>query len=270
MPELPEVETTCRGIAPHIDQQIITALVIRNPNLRWPVPDFLADKVVGQVVEEVGRRGKYILLRIAGGVVMIHLGMSGSLRIVDRDAPVQKHDHVDFCFGDGKLLRLTDPRRFGSVLWQPEGEHHELLYHLGPEPLSDAFDALYLKQQCAGRKAAIKQVIMDSKVVVGVGNIYATEALFLAGIDPRRAAGNISQARLELLVVEIKKVLAAAIIQGGTTLKDFVGGDGKPGYFKQKLNAYGRKGEPCVNCMAPLTEVRLGQRATVFCKHCQR
>ncbi len=270
MPELPEVETTRCGIEPHIKGQQIQELIIRNPNLRWPVPDFLAETIEGRIVENISRRGKYILLQIASGSVMIHLGMSGSIRIVKPDQPVAKHDHLDFCFSGGKVMRFTDPRRFGSVLWQPQGEIHELLHKLGPEPLSDEFDADYLKQRCEGRKTAIKQLIMDSHVVVGVGNIYATEALFLCGIDPRRAAGNISKPRISELVVQIKQVLAAAIEQGGTTLKDFVGGDGKPGYFKQKLNVYGRKGEPCVQCMAPLSEVRLGQRSTVFCKHCQR
>ncbi|WP_299183882.1 bifunctional DNA-formamidopyrimidine glycosylase/DNA-(apurinic or apyrimidinic site) lyase [uncultured Neptuniibacter sp.] len=270
MPELPEVETTCRGISPHIKNRKLRCLKVRNPNLRWPVPSFLPDLLQGRTVTEVRRRGKYILLVVEGGAVMIHLGMSGSLRIVDLNETVQKHDHIDFCFENGIALRLTDPRRFGSVLWQPDGEHHELLYNLGPEPLSDDFSAEYLKQLCVGRKSAIKQVIMNSKVVVGVGNIYATEALFAAGIDPRRAAGNISQTRLNQLVIEIKRVLSAAIEQGGTTLKDFVGGDGKPGYFKQKLHVYGRKGEPCVQCLSPLTEVRLGQRSTVFCKCCQR
>lgn len=270
MPELPEVETTCRGISPHISGQKLIALNIRNPNLRWPIPDFLAALIEGESVLSVKRRGKYLLIGFELGDVMVHLGMSGSLRVVSEQKPPQKHDHVDFCFQNGQVLRLTDPRRFGSVLWQPKGECHELLYRLGPEPLDEEFNADYLHECCAGKKTAIKQVIMNSKVVVGVGNIYATEALFLCGIDPRRAAGNISLLRIEQLVVEIKKVLSAAIKQGGTTLKDFVGGDGKPGYFQQKLNAYGRKGEPCVNCLSPLTEVRLGQRSTVFCKHCQR
>ena len=270
MPELPEVETTCRGISPHIKGEILSNLIVRNPNLRWPVPDFLAEKIVEKKVLDVSRRGKYILICFDVGQVMVHLGMSGSLRVVDEGQAPQKHDHVDFCFSNGRALRLTDPRRFGSVLWQPDGEYHELLYKLGPEPLSDAFNADYLAACCEGRKTAIKQLIMDSKIVVGVGNIYATEALFISGIDPRRSAGNISRKRLVALVDEIKNVLAAAIQQGGTTLKDFVGGDGKPGYFQQKLNAYGRKGEPCVNCLTPLTEVRLGQRSTVFCKHCQR
>jgi formamidopyrimidine-DNA glycosylase len=269
MPELPEVETTCRGIRPHIKGERLIALNVRNPNLRWPVPDFLAEKIEGKTVVDVVRRGKYILVCVDGGQVMLHLGMSGSLRIVDKDKIPQKHDHVDFCFTNSQILRLTDPRRFGSVLWQPEGEHHELLYKLGPEPLSEAFNVDYLASCCAGKKVAIKSLIMDSKIVVGVGNIYATEALFISGIDPRRSAGKISKRRLLILVDEIKGVLAAAIQQGGTTLKDFVGGDGKPGYFQQKLHVYGRKGEPCVNCLAPLTEVRLGQRSTVFCKHCQ-
>lgn len=270
MPELPEVETTCSGISPHINGKRIKALQVRQPKLRWPVPDFLAELLPGEEIKAVQRRGKYILIRTEPGDLMIHLGMSGSLRVVDQDKLAEKHDHVDLQLDDGRALRLTDPRRFGSVLWQPTGEIHELLYKLGPEPLSDEFTAVYLKERCLGRKTAIKPLIMDSKVVVGVGNIYATEALFSAGIDPRRAAGNISLTRLELLVSEIKKVLAEAIRQGGTTLKDFVGSDGKPGYFKQKLNVYGRAGQPCVHCMSPLSEVRLGQRSTVYCRHCQR
>lgn len=270
MPELPEVETTCRGISPYISGQKLVALNVRNPNLRWPIPDFLAALIEGKSVLSVTRRGKYLLIGFDVGDVMVHLGMSGSLRIVDEQKMPQKHDHVDFCFQNGQVLRLTDPRRFGSVLWQPKGECHELLSRLGPEPLDEGFNSAYLYECCKGKKTAIKQVIMNSKVVVGVGNIYATEALFSSGIDPRRAAGNISLLRIEQLVSEIKKVLSVAITQGGTTLKDFVGGDGKPGYFQQKLNAYGRKGEPCVNCLSPLTEVRLGQRSTVFCKHCQR
>lgn len=270
MPELPEVETTCRGVAPHIEGRALRALIVRNPNLRWPVPDFLSREIEGDKLQRVQRRGKYILLGFSTGDVMVHLGMSGSLRIMDSAVEVGKHDHVDFCFDGGQIMRLTDPRRFGSVLWQPHGEHHELLYSLGPEPMSDDFNADYLYQCCKGRKAAIKQVVMNSKVVVGVGNIYASEALFKSSIDPRRAAGRISLERLQALVIAIKEVLIAAIEQGGTTLKDFVGGDGKPGYFKQELNVYGRAGQPCVNCMSPLIEVRLGQRSTVFCKCCQR
>ena len=270
MPELPEVETTCRGIAPHIEGKVLTALTVRNPNLRWPVPDFLAEQVSGEAIQGVGRRGKYILLSFPKGDVMIHLGMSGSLRVVEPSVAPQKHDHVDLCFSGDVVLRLTDPRRFGSVLWQPKGEHHSLLYKLGPEPLSDAFNTDYLLMCCKGKKKAIKQLIMDSETVVGVGNIYAQEALFAAGIDPRRAAGRIAKERLAELVIAIKDVLAKAIQQGGTTLKDFVGGDGKPGYFKQALNVYGRAGLPCPHCLSELVEVKLGQRTTVFCKHCQR
>jgi len=270
MPELPEVETTRRGIEPHVVDRTITRIKVRQPKLRWPVPVELGETLPGARVESVRRRGKYLLLKVATGELMIHLGMSGSLRIVDQQKPAEKHDHVDICLDDGRALRLTDPRRFGAVLWQATGERHELLRQLGPEPLTEEFNATYLKACCEGRRTAIKQLIMDSKVVVGVGNIYANEALFSAGIHPKRRAGHISQERLDRLVVEIKRVLAAAIEQGGTTLKDFVGGDGKPGYFAQKLQVYGRAGAPCVQCFEPLKEIRLGQRSTVFCSHCQR
>ena len=269
MPELPEVETTCRGISPHVKGSIVRDFVVRQPKLRWPIPIFLSERLIDLSVLDVQRRGKYILIQFDLGALMIHLGMSGSLRIVPLSEPVGKHDHVDICFDDN-ILRFTDPRRFGSVLWQPQGEIHELLYKLGPEPLSEEFSSDYLQQRCLGRKVSIKQLIMDSKVVVGVGNIYASEALFKAGIDPRKAAGSISADTLMLLVDEIKIVLSAAITQGGTTLKDFVGGDGKPGYFKQQLNVYGRGGQPCVDCLTPLSEIRLGQRASVFCRVCQR
>lgn len=270
MPELPEVETTRRGIEPHIEGQQVVRLVVRQPKLRWPVPDNLAELMQGQVIQHVERRGKYLLLRISSGAVMIHLGMSGSLYLVPADQPAAYHDHVDIVLASGLALRLTDPRRFGSVLWQPEGESHPLLSKLGPEPLSEGFNVEYLWQCCQGRKGAIKQLIMDSHIVVGVGNIYANEALFGAGIHPKRAAGRISKQRLSRFVEEIKQVLAKAIEQGGTTLKDFVGGDGKPGYFKQELQVYGRGGEKCVNCNAELKEIRLGQRSTVYCPECQR
>lgn len=270
MPELPEVETTRRGIEPHLVGRSVTSLDVRQPKLRWPVPDHLSQLLPGRAVQSVERRGKYLLIRFDCGELLVHLGMSGSLRVVDKTKAPGKHDHVDLTLNDGKCLRLTDPRRFGAVLWQAEGELHELLAHLGPEPLSDQFDADYLIERAKGRKTAIKTFIMDSKVVVGVGNIYANEALFAAGIHPKRAAGQISRPRMERLVDEIKRVLAAAIMQGGTTLKDFVGSDGKPGYFKQELNVYGRRGEPCVTCERPLKEIRLGQRSTVYCSHCQR
>lgn len=269
MPELPEVETTRRGIDPHIHNQTIAFIKVRQPRLRWDVPTQVQD-AVGLPVTEVSRRGKYLLLHTDAGAVLIHLGMSGSLRYLTVALPPAKHDHVDIGFASGGVLRLTDPRRFGAVLWQAQGGVHPLLQTLGPEPLSDAFNVEHLVKACHNRRVAIKALIMDSHVVVGVGNIYANEALFRAGIDPRRAAGRIAASRLETLVSDIKTVLAAAIEQGGTTLKDFVDSDGKPGYFKQALAVYGRAGEPCVQCLTPLKEVRLGQRSTVFCSLCQR
>lgn len=270
MPELPEVETTCRGIEPHITGRHVSRLVVRQPRLRWPVPAELTELLPRSRVLQVTRRGKYLLIGFAQGEVLVHLGMSGSLRILPQGTPAGKHDHVDLELDDGQLLRLTDPRRFGSVLWQPSGTEHPLLARLGPEPLSDLFHADYLYTCCKGRRCAIKQLIMDSHVVVGVGNIYASEALFAAGIDPRRAAGRISAERLARLVVEIKRILGYAIQRGGTTLRDFVGGDGKPGYFQQELYVYGRAGEPCKACAAPLKEIKLGQRSSVFCSYCQK
>ncbi len=270
MPELPEVETSRAGIAPHLQGRTVSRLVVRQPQLRWPVPDELARCLEGKIILSVLRRGKYILINVDGGAALLHLGMSGSVRILPVGAPVGKHDHVDLELDSGSMLRLTDPRRFGALLWQPENELHSLLASLGPEPLSDEFDAAYLLRCCQGRKTAIKTLIMNSQVVVGVGNIYANEALYQAGIDPRRAAGRIAAARLERLVLCIKEVLARAIEQGGTTLRDFVGGDGKPGYFKQELHVYGRAGEPCHGCGSILKEVRLGQRSTVYCPSCQK
>ncbi len=271
MPELPEVETTRRGIAPHLKGAVITAAVVRQPRLRWPVPDRLNELLRGQRLVEVGRRAKYLLLEFETGVLIIHLGMSGSLRLVAADTPVARHDHIDLCFGNGRTLRYTDPRRFGSVLWC-EGalDVHPLLQKLGPEPLSSEFDGERLLLLSRNKKQSVKTFIMDNHVVVGVGNIYANEALFEAGIDPRRAAGRISAKRYRQLAEIIRQVLARAIEQGGTTLKDFVGGDGKPGYFQQELQVYGRGGEACKRCRLPLKEVKLGQRSTVFCPGCQR
>lgn len=271
MPELPEVETTRRGIEPHIYKQTVTDVVVRNNNLRWPVPSNLPQLMQGQCVTGVHRRGKYLLLSMGlDNTVIIHLGMSGSIRVVDALTLVNKHDHVDICFSNGKILRYTDPRRFGCMLWH-EGDlsEHKLLAKLGPEPLSDQFDGEYLFAFSRRRKTPVKTFVMNSAVVVGVGNIYANEALFFAGIHPNRETGRISRHRYYLLVEEIKKVLEKAIKQGGTTLKDFVGSDGKPGYFKQQLHVYGRGGEPCVGCGGRLTEIRLAQRSTVFCKRCQ-
>lgn len=270
MPELPEVETTCRGIEPHLVNRRVKAVIVRQPKLRWPVPEALADILEGEKLLEVSRRGKYLLLRFAVGHLLIHLGMSGNLRIVSKREDPSFHDHVDIEFTADKVLRLNDPRRFGAVLWTAEAvEAHELIAHLGPEPLSDTFTAEYLYERSRKRKQAIKTFIMDSKVVVGVGNIYANEALFAAGIRPTKAAGLVSRKKIELLAHEIKTVLAKAIKQGGTTLKDFVGGDGKPGYFQQQLQVYGRQGQPCRACKKPLKEVRLGQRSTVYCTSCQ-
>lgn len=269
MPELPEVETTRRGIAPHITGKKIKRIIVREARLRWPVPaDIHAAE--GRKLQSVERRGKYLLLRFTNGTLIIHLGMSGSLRITAPDEPPLFHDHVDLVCSDGTCLRYCDPRRFGCWLWTTADPlQHPLLAELGPEPLTDAFDADYMAARAAGRKGPVKTFLMDSHVVVGVGNIYANEALFMAGIHPKRAAGKVSAARYEKLVRAVKTVLADSIEMGGTTLRDFVGGDGKPGYFQQTLRVYGRGGEPCRTCQTPLTEIRLGQRATVFCKTCQ-
>ncbi|HEY3698095.1 MAG TPA: bifunctional DNA-formamidopyrimidine glycosylase/DNA-(apurinic or apyrimidinic site) lyase [Spongiibacteraceae bacterium] len=271
MPELPEVETTRRGIEPHLRGQRIERVIVRQPRLRWPIPLELHNQLAGQSIDNIQRRAKYLLMPFAHGTLIMHLGMSGSLRIVVADLAVGKHDHVDIELGSGQALRFTDPRRFGAMLWQPRSEVvHPLLADLGPEPLTAEFDGDYLFERARGRGAPVKAFIMDSGIVVGVGNIYANEALFGAGIRPDRAAGRISRARYALLAEEIKRVLARSIKQGGTTLRDFVGGDGKPGYFRQQLKVYGRGGEKCVVCSTVLDEVRLGQRSTVFCKRCQR
>ncbi|EZQ18300.1 bifunctional DNA-formamidopyrimidine glycosylase/DNA-(apurinic or apyrimidinic site) lyase [Pseudomonas sp. G11-1] len=269
MPELPEVETTRRGIAPHLEGHRVTRLIVRDPRLRWPIPEDLAIQVENQTFTAVRRRAKYLLMDIGGGTLISHLGMSGNLRLVPAETPVLKHEHVDIELDSGLTLRYTDPRRFGAMLWQRAGEVHPLLARLGPEPLSAEFDGERLYELSRKRSMAVKPFIMDNAVVVGVGNIYATEALFAAGIDPRREAGRISRARYQALAEEIKKVLARAIESGGTTLRDFIGGDGKPGYFKQELFVYGRAGQLCKVCGTTLSECRLGQRSTVFCRRCQ-
>ncbi|BFM13730.1 bifunctional DNA-formamidopyrimidine glycosylase/DNA-(apurinic or apyrimidinic site) lyase [Simiduia litorea] len=270
MPELPEVETTRRGIEPHTRGKKVKALLVRNPSLRWPIPPELAELITGKTLRSVTRRGKYLLFEFTLGHVLVHLGMSGSLRVISTQEPPGLHDHVDLQFSDGIGLRYTDPRRFGCWLWA-EGDvlAHKLLAALGPEPLSDDFTADYLYQRSRGKKQNLKTFIMDSHVVVGVGNIYANEALFMAKLRPRRAAGSLTLAKARVLVEHIKAVLAKAIEQGGTTLKDFVGGDGKPGYFQQKLLVYGRGGLPCRVCHTPLKEVRVSNRATVYCANCQ-
>lgn len=270
MPELPEVETTLRGIAPHVVGQKVTEIVIRQSRLRWPITAGLAELITGQRLVNVLRRGKYLLLDFGNGHALIHLGMSGSLRIVKPDEPPLFHDHFDLVFGKC-VLRYCDPRRFGCLLWvDGEPELHKLLADLGPEPLTDKFTADYLYERSRKRSQAIKQFIMDSKIVVGVGNIYANESLFMAGIKPIRKAGSLTRKNCEDLVRDVKFVLQRSIDQGGTTLRDFVGGDGKPGYFKQQLLVYGRGGEPCTLCKKPLKEVRMNDRTTVYCAACQK
>jgi len=270
MPELPEVETTRRGIEPHIKGQRIHKIIIRDHRLRWPIDPELPAILKQATIKKVQRRAKYLLLDCGCGTLIIHLGMSGSLRIQDAGMEPQKHDHVDLVFSNGKCLRFHDPRRFGSLLWTTENAlEHPRLKGLGPEPLTEAFTADGLQHNAQGRKQAVKTFIMDSRVVVGVGNIYASEALFLAGIHPARAAGRISGKRYIALVDAIKQILCEAIAQGGTTLRDFTSSDGKPGYFAQSLNVYGRAGLACKRCGQAIKQLRQGQRSTYYCSHCQ-
>ena len=270
MPELPEVETTRRGIEPHINHQTINDVVVRNHALRWPIPKQLRQKIRKQQVQSVDRRGKYLLIILETGTVIIHLGMSGSLRICTASTVVEKHDHVDFIFGNKKILRLRDPRRFGAVLWTAKDPaKHKLLSSLGPEPLEASFNSHYLFEHSRKRSASIKSLIMNSHIVVGVGNIYACESLFLAGINPKRKAGSLSPARCEKLVSAIKQVLAQSITQGGTTLRDFIRENGEPGYFAQRLFVYGKTGEPCARCGKPIKQITQQQRSTFYCPGCQ-
>jgi len=271
LPELPEVETTRSGIAPHISMQRIESVVVREPRLRWPVSPEITELLPGSMFTGVDRRGKYLLLQSEAGMLLAHLGMSGSFRIVTAGTAPRKHDHVDIVFANQCVLRFCDPRRFGCLLWVTGNiEDHALLKSLGPEPLGDEFDAEYLHKKSRGRQVPVKNFIMDSHVVVGVGNIYANEALFMAGIHPLRKAGKVGRDRYELLVTCIRKILVDAIRVGGTTLRDFTNSSGEPGYFKQSLAVYGRAGEPCKTCDNTLTEIRLGQRSTVYCKQCQK
>lgn len=270
MPELPEVETTRRGIEPWLQGQTITKVMVRQPKLRWPVPAEIS-VLEGQVVQELTRRGKYILLHTQAGVALIHLGMSGSLRIVEAGLEPRKHDHFDLVLASGKAVRYHDPRRFGALLWTEENpQQHALLRTLGPEPLGDAFDGDYLYQQSRTRKVSVKEFIMNAHIVVGVGNIYANEALFLARIDPRRAAGRVSRERYHALAQAIRQILAYAIECGGTTLRDFVREDGSPGYFQLELMVYDRAEQLCSACQAPIRRITQGQRSTWFCPVCQR
>jgi formamidopyrimidine-DNA glycosylase len=271
VPELPEVETTRRGIEPHLLGRRIAEVRVRERRLRWPVPEGLEALLRGQTVRRVGRRAKYLLIGTDSGTLILHLGMSGSLRVLHAAQPAGRHDHLDMLLDDGRCLRLRDPRRFGAALWHPTGsDEHPLLQHLGPEPLGPDFDGDHLHRNAIGRRIAVKLLIMDSRVVVGVGNIYANEALFLAGIDPRRACHRISRERYRRLARCLREVLQHAIFQGGTTLRDFSREDGRPGYFALSLNVYGRAGAPCPGCGAPISQRRIGQRSTFFCGRCQR
>jgi len=270
MPELPEVETTLRGIYPTLNKQKIKRIDVRERRMRWPVPKEVEAGLGGEIVKSLTRRGKYILIGTEKGTAMLHLGMSGSLRIVTPDVAPEKHDHIDIVLNK-KIIRFNDPRRFGSLLWTTdEPGQHKLLKELGPEPLSDSFTIDYLFNASRSRHVAIKQFIMNSNIVVGVGNIYASESLYRAGINPKKAAGKISRQRYAKLVCAIKEVLAEAIEMGGTTLRDFHGSDGKPGYFRIKLKVYGHAGEPCEACSAPIKQITQGQRATYYCPACQK
>lgn len=271
MPELPEVEITRRGLAAHLTGLAVADAVIRDPRLRWPIPENLPVLLRGQTIRALKRRGKYLLVEFDHGTLILHLGMSGSLRILPAGTPPEKHDHFDLVLSNGTLVRLRDPRRFGAVLWHGDDVHaHPLLATLGPEPLEKNFDARYLYQATRGRRIAIKQCIMDNRIVVGVGNIYANEALFRAGIKPQLAAGKLSLPRCAKLVAEIRATLSEAIDLGGSTLRDFVNASGQPGYFQQHYWVYGRGGEPCRRCGAPIRQIRQGQRSSFYCSSCQK
>jgi len=271
MPELPEVETTRRGVDPHVVGRKIVALEVHEPRLRWRVADSLPSEVAGQRVRQTGRRAKYLLLELESGTLLLHLGMSGSLRVLPAETPRLTHDHFDLLLDSGVTLRFNDPRRFGSLHYTKENvSDHPLLRRLAPEPLSDAFNADYLWRITRKKKVAIKQLLMNSSLVVGVGNIYASEALFRARIKPKRAAKSLTRTEVGKLARAVKAVLAMAIKVGGTTLRDYVGADGNPGYFKQKLYVYERAGEPCRVCKTKIRQFTQGQRSTYFCPSCQK
>ena len=275
MPELPEVETTLRGIRPHLAGRRIAGVTVREPRLRLPVPADLPERLSGHTIDALQRRAKYLLLGIDGGTLIIHLGMSGSLRVVGADSAPGTHDHLDLVLEDGRALRLRDPRRFGLVVWSPDPpglalERHPLLRDLGPEPLGPGFDGEMLYRKSRGRRVAVKHFLMDGAVVVGVGNIYASESLFRAGIHPGRPAGSVGRERYGRLAAAVREVLTAAIAEGGTSLRDFVQEDGSPGYFAVNLRVYGRTGEPCPGCGEPIRQRRIGQRSSFYCPRCQR
>lgn len=272
MPELPEVETTRRGMLPLVGK-VVKSVTIRHPTLRWPIPAHLPQTLPQFTLQGLTRRAKYILCEFNGattnGILLLHLGMSGRIQVLDRAYPPEKHDHFDVEFTDGHVLRLRDPRRFGAVLWL-ENKHHALLDSLGPEPLDDAFNARYLQAALSNKTLAIKNAIMDGHVVVGVGNIYASESLFRARIHPETAAKSLSLKQCERMVVEIKSTLQDALNAGGSSLRDFFGTDGNPGYFQQEYFVYGRTDAPCKVCAKPIKCIRLGQRSTFYCAHCQK
>lgn len=277
MPELPEVEVTRRGVAPHLEGRVVEQVVFRREGLRWPFPAHIAESLVGQRITHVKRRGKYLLVGFDTGTLIVHLGMSGHLRVLPPGIEPKKHDHFDLVVHDGvqrQVLRLHDPRRFGAVLWHAnddgELEQHVLLRGLGVEPLEDAFSAELLYQATRKRSAPVKQVLLSGDIVVGVGNIYACESLFRAGISPKTPASRISRARYEKLAAAIREVLAAAIVQGGSTLRDFIAVNGQSGYFQQTYFVYDRAGVPCRNCGAPVRQIKQGQRSTFYCATCQR
>jgi formamidopyrimidine-DNA glycosylase len=271
VPELPEVETTRRGIAPFLRGRRVASVDVREPRLRWPVPPALARDLPGQPLGDVSRRAKFLLIASPVGHLILHLGMSGSLRIVSRHLPPGKHDHLDVVMDDDRCLRLRDPRRFGAALWTTHDPlDHPLLRNLGPEPLEQAFNATWLHRLSRGRRVAVKSFLMNSQIVAGVGNIYASEALHLAGIHPARAAGRISLARYQRLVSAVRTVLTDAIAAGGTTLRDFVASDGNPGYFAQRLRVYGRQDAACEQCGSRVRSRIIGQRSTFYCPRCQR
>lgn len=270
MPELPEVETTRRGIEGHVVGQRIDRVLLRRPDLRWPIPEHLASTLPGRHILSVRRRAKYLLVDTEPGAMLIHLGMSGSLRVLHGQAKPGIHDHYDVAFSGGRVLRYNDPRRFGCLLWQASGQTHPLLQHLGPEPLDVDFDGDHLFRMSRGRSAPIKAFLMDQTVVVGVGNIYVAEALFEAGIRPTRAAGKVSRVAFHRVASAIRRILDYAIERGGTTLRDFLKPDGEPGYFEQELNVYGRAGEPCRVCAGSVKAIVQSNRSSFYCPKCQQ
>ena len=271
MPELPEVETTVNGIKPWLENKTINRINVYNNALRWKVPDHIPEKYLSQTITAVRRRAKYILIDLeCKDTLMIHLGMSGSLVVLTEKQPLKKHDHFEMIMDDGTILRYNDPRRFGCILDAENIDQHKLIKNLGPEPLDQAFTGQLLKKLSSNKTQAVKNFIMDGRIVVGVGNIYASEALHMAGILPTRSAGKISLARYKKLTEAIKVVLSKAITAGGTTLKDFINAEGKPGYFSQKLQVYGRKDKPCFHCSSTIKQITVGQRSTFYCTSCQK